>query len=246
MSNARIKHPGRIERMATIAAALCALALAAALALAKSAPPPEGPPMPMLLSHPASPTSDTSASFTFTDSTRGVAFQCKLDRGAYKACSSPTSFTGLGLGRHEFDVRAVDNAGDVSSPAEYDWRITSQQAALPFTVEGSAPSALYPGAAPRAVPVKLINPNHAPIFVTSLTVALQSSALPTGCGASNFQIVQPNISSATAVEVPAEGSVTLPAQGVSSPTIQMLETHVNQSACERATVWLSYTGSAHS
>lgn len=236
-----------MRRIVGLAALLGALVAAAGFALAKTAPPPPaGPPAPTILSHPANPTTDTSASFTFSDSASGVSYQCKLDRGSYAACTSPATYTNLGAGEHEFSVRALDKAGNASSATSLQWRITRQQAALPFTVEGNAPSPLQPGASPTAIPVRIGNPNHAPIFVTGLIVALQASALPASCGAANFQLKQSNLSSANSVEVPANGSVTLPAAGASAPTIAMLETHTNQNTCEKATLWLSYTGSAHS
>lgn len=234
-------------RLAGLAALPGAIVVAAGFALAKPAPPPPaGPPAPTILSHPVSPTNDTSASFAFSDSAAGVSFQCKLDRGAYTACTSPASYSSLGNGEHEFSVRALDKAGNPSNATAFEWRVTSQQAALPLTIEGNVPSSLQPGAAPVGIPVRLGNPNHAPIVVTSLTVALQTSTLPAGCGAANFQLTQSSLSTTKGVEVPANGSVTLPAAGASAPTIQMVETHVNQNTCEKATVWLSYTGSDHS
>jgi hypothetical protein len=48
------------------------------------------------------------------------------------------------------------------------------------------------------------------------------------------------------VRVPAGGSVTLPMQGVSAPTIRLLNLPVNQDACKNARFSLSYSGSAHS
>jgi hypothetical protein len=234
-------------KIAGLAALLGVLATVTGFALAKTAPPPpSGPPAPTILSHPANPTNETSASFAFGDSATGVSFQCKLDRGAYTACTSATAYNNLGLGEHEFNVRAIDKAGNASSATTFDWRITGQQAALPFAIEGNVPSSLQPGASPVAIPLRLSNPNHAPIVVTSLTVALQTSALPASCGAANFQLAQSNVSSANSIEVPANGSVTLPAGGASAPTIRMVETHTNQNSCEKATLWLSYAGSAHS
>jgi hypothetical protein len=113
---------------------------------------------------------------------------------------------------------------------------------MPFTISGNAPSLLYPGAAALAIPVKLTNPNSVPIFVTSLTV---SFVAPSGCSSAWFQIAQSTIST-TGVQVPANGSVTLPAPGATAPTIQMVDSHTLQDACKGANLTLSYTGSAHS
>jgi hypothetical protein len=56
----------------------------------------------------------TSASFQFTDSESGVSFLCSLDGGAYAACSSPKTYSGLAQGPHTFRVEAKDAAGNVS------------------------------------------------------------------------------------------------------------------------------------
>jgi hypothetical protein len=56
----------------------------------------------------------TSVSFS---SEAGAHFQCKLDAGAFTACSSPLPLK-LKKGRHTFSVRAIDAAGNVDpSPA---------------------------------------------------------------------------------------------------------------------------------
>ena len=73
---------------------------------------------------PPSPTSDTSASFSFESNEAGSTFECQLDDGGFGACTSPAEYTGLGDGSHSFDVRAVDAAGNPDpSPATYSWSI---------------------------------------------------------------------------------------------------------------------------
>jgi hypothetical protein len=70
---------------------------------------------------------------------------------------------------------------------------------------------------------------------------------PPGCDpAVNLGIVQSDVSSGAPLEVPAHGSVTLPAQGHSAPTIQLLDLPVDQDACQGAAFPLSFNGSAHS
>jgi hypothetical protein len=95
------------------------------------------------------------------------------------------------------------------------------------------------------IQVHLSNPNDVPIFVTSLSVAVSGG--PVGCpSAGNISVVQSGVSSSVPVEVQAHGSVTLPAQGASAPTIQLVNLPVNQDACQQAQFPLSFTGSAHS
>jgi len=202
------------------------------------------PPAPAITGSPANPTSATSATFTFTDSESGVAFQCQLDGGSWLACSSPSAYSGLSPGTHTFSVRALDGAGNVSSASQSSWQIITSTN-KPFTITGNAPAVLYPGGASRPIDVTITNPNSQAIFVTSLTATTQSAGLPGGCAANSFQTTPASIPSA-GVQVPANGSVTLPAQGGRAPSVQMVDTGANQDACQNATVTFSYTGSAHS
>jgi hypothetical protein len=104
---------------------------------------------------------------------------------------------------------------------------------------------LYPGAAPRSIPVTLANPNRVAIFMTSLVTVAAST--PAGCNAAtNLRLVQSDASSARAVRVAAGGSVTLPASGVSAPAIGLADLPLNLDACKNAKFDLRFTGSAGS
>jgi hypothetical protein len=73
----------------------------------------------------------TTASFSFAGSDNTTAagsltYECKLDSGAYAACTSPKSYTGVAVGSHTFSVRAKDTAGNVdASPATGSWTVTA-------------------------------------------------------------------------------------------------------------------------
>jgi hypothetical protein len=52
-----------------------------------------------------------------------VTFLCQLDSGAFDACSSPTTYFGLGEGSHNFSVEAQDAAGNLSGAKSFSWTI---------------------------------------------------------------------------------------------------------------------------
>jgi hypothetical protein len=144
-------------------------------------------------------------------------------------------------------VRAIDPPALVSRVARFDWRVVPRQGRENFSISTGEiiGGPLYPGAPPEAIRVTLANPNDVAIFVTSLTVTVPSG--PAGCdSATNIGLAQSDVSSAAPLEIQAHGSVTLPAQGRSAPTIQLVNLPVNQDACQNARFPLSFTGSAHS
>lgn len=73
------------------------------------------------------------------DSSEPGTFQCRLDGAAYAACTSPHGLMGLADGAHTFEVRAVDEAGNVDpTPAALNWTINTSDAALAFTLAPAA------------------------------------------------------------------------------------------------------------
>ncbi len=72
---------------------------------------------------PASVTSSTSVTFSFTDTKPGVSFQCSLDGATWSTCTPPVTFSGLAGGPHTLLVRAVDEAGNISVSTQYAWTV---------------------------------------------------------------------------------------------------------------------------
>ncbi len=106
---------------------------------APGTPPPADttPPDTTISSGPSSPTTSTSASFSFSSTESGSSFECKLDSGSYGACTSPRSYSGLSVTAHTFTVRATDKAGNVDpSPATRSWTVESEPTTPPPTGDG--------------------------------------------------------------------------------------------------------------
>ena len=198
---------------------------------------------------PPNPDTSTSPSFAFhaTDPVPGsgvASIQCRLDGKAWQACTSPDGLHNLSLGSHTFDLQAFDGSGNRSQRVSYTWTIQAQQSAKPFTIDGNATGLLYPGGPAEPIAVTFHNPNSVPIFVTSLTVTLDTGGFPADCSSADFRIGQASIPVA-GIDVPAGGQVTLPAQGGTAPTIRMAD-DADQDACKNATIGFTYGGSAHS
>jgi parallel beta-helix repeat protein len=114
-------------------------------------------PQTTITSSPTMPTIDTTAGFSFTSSEANSTFQCSLNGASYARCTSPAQYTGLGVGQHQFRVRAIDPAGNVDgSAASHTWTIDEPPANTPM---GSN------------VPVDLIAPDGTIATVTFFNVA---------------------------------------------------------------------------
>ncbi|MDX6608635.1 MAG: large repetitive protein [Solirubrobacterales bacterium] len=86
-------------------------------------PPPT--PSTLLDEKPPSFTNSTEAKFSFHASSEAAGFQCRLDQGSYKDCTSGSkiAYPGpLAEGSHNFRVRA-SNANGVGSSASYTWTV---------------------------------------------------------------------------------------------------------------------------
>jgi hypothetical protein len=103
------------------------------------------PPDTTITGAPADP-SPAGVAFTFMSSEPGSTFECRLDAGAWTACTTPASFAGLGSSSHTFEVRATDSAGNVDpAAAARTWTVDATE---PETAITSAPS--DPAASPVA------------------------------------------------------------------------------------------------
>ncbi len=82
------------------------------------------PPVPdtTITKHPKAKTKGKGASFKFTATVPGATFECKLDKGPFKVCTSPHHVK-VGKGKHTFSVRAIANGQVDATPATFQWKI---------------------------------------------------------------------------------------------------------------------------
>jgi hypothetical protein len=85
------------------------------------------PPDTSITHGPKDKTKKKSATFEFSSTEPGSTFQCSLDGGPFAACSSPDTLK-VKKGKHHFEVRATDAAGNVDgSPASDDWKVKKKK-----------------------------------------------------------------------------------------------------------------------
>lgn len=100
-----------------------------AFGLALSESPDVTPPETQIDSGPSGPTTNASPSFTFSSPEPGVSFECRIDSSQeadFALCTSPKSYSSMGLGAHSFEVRAVDAAENVdATPASRSFTVES-------------------------------------------------------------------------------------------------------------------------
>lgn len=112
-------------------------------------------------------TSSGDATFAFARVGGGAAtFKCKLDGGSFATCTSPTTYSGLAVGAHEFQVRAKSGGLVDASPASRAW---TQVDPPPVVVP---PTIVPPVVAPV---VKCVVPKLAGKTLTQATRALKAA-----------------------------------------------------------------------
>jgi len=169
-------------------------------------------------------------------------FECRFDQSDWNGCASPYLVRSVDPGEHSFAVRALDRRGLSGPAAHYSWALLEPRdfSIEPLTGELEE---LMPGEPAQQLPVRIGNPNPAPIEVTSLRVTVTPKA--PGCSDDpNFAVTPSNLSPAVPLVVPAGDSVSLPNGAASAPTVAMRELPGDQNACQGATVRLDFSGEA--
>ena len=91
-----------------------------------------------LTASPSNITNLTSATFSFSTTPPPggsvTGHECKLDSGAWTACSTPWSLTSLSAGSHTASIRSIDNTGTASDPVSKTWMIDLTDPTISLTV----------------------------------------------------------------------------------------------------------------
>ncbi len=199
-------------------------------------------PKPKITMHPDKLATSNNAKFAFTVRSGKPRFQCHLDGRTWTTCQSPVSISKLAAGSHSFSVRSVGARGKHSKTARFRWQVLEPKD-FSITPQLGSLGALFPGAPAQALPLTIANPNPVPILITSITVS--ASASPPGCAsAENLILTGASASSANPIQVPANGSISLPGPGGSAPTIGLRDLPVSQDACQGTQFPLSFSGTA--
>jgi hypothetical protein len=85
------------------------------------------PPETQITAGPKDKTRRRKASFEFSSTEPGSTFECSLDGAAFAGCTSP-AVVKVKRGKHSFEVRATDAAGNVDgSPAADGWKVKKKK-----------------------------------------------------------------------------------------------------------------------
>ena len=97
---------------------------------------------------PTGTTSDDTPMFTFTATATPATFGCRVDTGAWTACTTPWTPSALADGAHTVEVRATDASGNVDpSPAARAFTVDTTTPGVPAAAVWTAPQNVMVGQA---------------------------------------------------------------------------------------------------
>lgn len=83
---------------------------------------------------PADQTTQSRSISIFFVSAGASGFKCGLDGAALTVCTSPVTYQGLADGNHQFEVRAINSAGEIGDSATYAWAIDATAPVVALSV----------------------------------------------------------------------------------------------------------------
>ena len=152
-----------------------------------------------ITSGPSGPTNDPTATFALSSSEAGSSFQCKVDAGAYSACTSPKTTSHLVDGSHTFFVRARDPAANLD-PTPASRSFTVRTAAI--SVSGSR--LVVTAAAGAKDNLRIARPSASALRVTDTPSATYKGSgvhVGAGCIPSGDYTANCNASGVTLIQV---------------------------------------------
>jgi large repetitive protein len=203
------------------------------------------PTKPVFSQTPPDPSSTATSTFAWSSTDPSpasgiVGYLCSKENGSYQPCSSPYTYAvqTTNNGQHQFDVVAVDWAGNVSQVASYTWKVAAGSPQT-FSVAGNV-TGLVPGVW-QSIPITITNPNAETLYVTGVTVAI--SGAPGGCDSgTNMELQQSSASPTNKLAVPANAVNWPVPAGPFRPQIRLKNTAVNQDNCKSKSFSLAYSG----
>ena len=82
------------------------------------------PPNTSITSAPSALSNDADPTFDLSATQAGSSFECSLDGAAFSSCPDPQTYSSLADGAHDFQVRAIDPAGNADpTPDSHSWTI---------------------------------------------------------------------------------------------------------------------------
>jgi hypothetical protein len=139
------------------------------------------PPETSIGSGPPAGSTARTASFSFS-SPEAIAFECRLDEGAWAPCTSPFGLAGLQTGSHRLEVAAVDAAGNRDpSPATWQWVIEPEPEPEPTATPTATPTPTPTVVPATPTPEPTITPPPAGVTPRSMTASagrVRSGGLP--------------------------------------------------------------------
>jgi len=112
------------------------------------------PPQTSIESGPTGTTNDSTPTFAFSANEAGASFECRVDTAPFAACTSPRTTETLSDGAHGFDVRAIDQAGNVDPTAASRSFTVDTAVHVPPTATSTVPYALAPSSPAAPAPGK--------------------------------------------------------------------------------------------
>lgn len=195
-------------------------------------------------------TSDTASVGTVNaDTETGVAFQCRIDTGAFSFCTPPKTDTGFDRPSQPFAVHAPWPGGSPGGSPGYPQPVPPPVEG--FSISGDLAQLLYPGAI-SALNVRITNPFGFALNIAQLTVTPRSATIANGltnpaCSGTANLVTNRQYAGPGSLIIPQHATRSLSDLGVPPaqwPQLQMPNLSTNQDACKNTTFTFAYAASA--